>query len=443
MVIAHCAEAGMDEEARRQLLRRVEIVVAVASIAHMEDRSHFTWMPKPHGHDRVAHFLESGPISLDEVSTDGSGYSEAKWGFLTPYLGSETRFGFVSRDASEPGAEYDPDRVESNLKPLIALAQQDQISLDDVAVFPRLCICGAALCDDGEWLAEHLTGSNPHGRLAVASPQAAAMGLIVEAMRHAPITGANDVTDFIRFHPRIQESPLLEAARVQRWRGLALRQSAVKAWRQMWSQMSEWAANEGGFIEESRLADQLADRAPNQKVREFVDSLPPSTNSKGPLNAETDFSNEVEPALATLGAILLSGRRSSELHGEQLAGFAGATPDQLEELSPHWVARETDHWASQPMADFCRALVRTLLARSQRVALAKAQWNKLGEYVVPGRVLLREGLVEWRDREPAGDPPLRIAELMSIGHQLRMFEVDEAGLWYLAERGERLAGHLL
>jgi len=421
---------------------QAEVVMSLASIAHASHPDHPSWMPDPHGRDKLRTAWEQGPIDLGEVTGAGpSAYATDPWGFLNPYFGSEFRLGILGTPWTTPGPGFNEDRVRSALGQVLDLAEAWTIVTRPMAEeASHLCICAARQSADGEWLAARLAGdrSEPH---TVASTLAETMSLVARALTADEVSSEEGLADVIRFGELLDEdSSLSQSPVAHRWRGICLRQTAVLAWRELWFRLSVRAHEAGGFLPISELQDWFSDLAPTQSLGEFADSLPPTMARGKTLPAERQLAAALEDPMLSLAHVLLSARRAVELEGDQEWGYLGepSNLDRNQELSPLWVRHTIDRWRSRPLRDFCSFLVKVLLDRSQRVALDKAGYRN-GRYVLPARVLLRDGFVEWRDHEGAGAPPLRLERIVHIGRQVGLFEVSEMGTWRVGRLGHYIA----
>lgn len=442
LLMAEGADQGINGEEMRLLLRRSEVVMSLASIVHRDAPDHPHWIPAAHGAGQLMNAWERGPIDMDEVTGAGpTAYAKNGWGFLDPYIGSELRLGILGDPWRTPGSGFSDELVRPALKDVLRLAREwTTVTRAEAQDVSHLCICRARGSSDGEWLATRLVGDASKPK-QVAGTIAATMTLVARILDNEKVGSERELADAVRYSPLLAEDPVLEASAVaHRWRGIALRHAAVVAWRTLWDQISRRAHEDGGFIPISTLQDWLASFAPPQTVSEFLGGLPATMDGSQPTDAELQIENDLAHPLLAVAQVLLSGRRSAELHGDVEWGYLGEPDnnDRAQELSPLWVAHATERWSDRPMPDFCSYLVKLLLDRSQRVALDKAGYRR-GRYVLPARVLLRDGFVEWRDREGADAPPLRLERIVHIGRQVGLFANDDEGNWALGPRSGLIA----
>lgn len=444
LVMSETHRRQLDLASAQTLLRRAEVVMSLATIAHAGTSEHPTWMPDPHGAAQLRMAWDRGPVSMVEVTGGGpAAYTANPWGFRNPYVGAETRLGILDRSGLDTAGGYSDPDVRPPLSDALRLASEwESVSVEDAKAAGHLCICRSLASSDGAWLAARLTGDATLPD-KVAGTIAATMALVAEALLHGEIGSETDLADFIRFDPRVSSEPALARSPVAaRWRGVALRHLAVLAWRELWALLSDRAGESGGFLPVSELQDCLADVAPRLSVGAFLAGLPDSVHGTEPVNGEGGCAGQdlAEP-IVHLARILLSGRRAAELAGEVQFGYLGepGDRDRAQELAPLWVGHTSERWEGRQLPDFCSYLVKLLLDRSQRVALDKAGFRQ-GRFVLPARVLVRDGFVEWRDTEGAGNPPLRLERILHIGRQVGLFARDEGRRWTLGERGDLLAG---
>jgi hypothetical protein len=123
------------------------------------------------------------------------------------------------------------------------------------------------------------------------------------------------------------------------------------------------------------------------------------------------------------------------LTGEQLKTFAGR-PDH--ELTPAWFSALLHDERSSSIADFAARLVHLLVARSERVVLAKTKRRADGTLWFPGRLRsLDGGWLYKTGEEGRGSVNLRLDRLGNVLVGAGVFASDN-GLLSLTERGREL-----
>jgi hypothetical protein len=161
---------------------------------------------------------------------------------------------------------------------------------------------------------------------------------------------------------------------------------------------------------------------PDETVRQFRDSLPPSRTREGrPAPAELDPTiQNADPALGNLRILALGSQRARDLTGRELYGFQGRDPaDIYEQLAPTWLAERLDEWSDRSIRDLARWMTEVLLNRSQRLALAKARLTQDGTLRVPTRVHTRDEFVFRDSDEGTGAVSLRWDQLVVSLHRCK------------------------
>ena len=139
-----------DLDAALDLVRRCEVVVAAATMAH---GTHLTRIPLPHGYATVGPYIDNDqPIPIGKVSQPGA-YTQYQWGFAGTYQGSEVLLGILE-DGRPPGPGHHADNaaLREGFAGLFQLADAEILSIDDVRAASHLCMCSAPENADGPWL---------------------------------------------------------------------------------------------------------------------------------------------------------------------------------------------------------------------------------------------------------------------------------------------------
>ncbi|MBV7250536.1 MULTISPECIES: hypothetical protein [Streptomyces] len=217
------------------------------------------------------------------------------------------------------------------------------------------------------------------------------------------------------------------------WRGVALRNYSVGAWRRLWSWLVEHVE---GMITTEELADRLAEQLPPQTVDEFLASLPATQSTTGaPLPAELCLRGADAPLpLNELGVLAVGARRVDELSGRVRDAFLG---QRGIELGPEWVGWRLEEARSAPLRDTARRLVHDMVARSQRIALAKARRRPDGSLWLPTRLHERSGLLYRTSQEGRGDVGLRLDQLGTVLATCGVLHRCKQR-WSVTARGEEL-----
>lgn len=434
---------GMSDGDARALLRRVEVVFATVCRAHKATADHpADWTVDAHGNDYLRDRLAGGAVDLGQVAAVGSGtYAKAGWGFWGPYRGSEMTLTVLDTKGFVPGVGYDDAAVRGALGPVLDLARDaTTIGLDDVADLGDACLCQTRHGSDGGWLAGLFAGDiKAEGTTAWILGQT--MRMLATAMSTVPVSEEDDLARFVMFDSALLEHDRLAPYEVcRRWRGIVLRAESVNAWRFLWADLCAQLPVQGA-TPQSDLRDWLADAAPTGTVSQFFNNLPATMNSRGaPVPAERDPTLDTRPtSIRRLAVIMLGARRQQELTGAELLGFSGPAtrPEAVEELSPHWVHAQLQHWGDRPLRDFSAHLVDVMLNRSQRVALRKSSFNRrTGKFTIPARINVRDDLVFRLFNETPRRPSLRWTQLLSMGRQVGLFNRDTDGRWSTGDRAD-------
>ncbi|MBO3089495.1 hypothetical protein [Cellulomonas dongxiuzhuiae] len=448
-LVAHEAtRRDLDDTAARDLLRRSEVVYALACMAHRDSSEHVGEWPAPHGEDKLRSALESGAVDLTVAAGHGTGrYSNSSWGFLGAYRGSEMTLGILSTDSFRTGEAFDVAPVSSALRAVVDLASKaTAVSLADVAGLTDVCLCQARFSADGEWLARLFAG-RPHDLGTVAGVLGQTQQMIAAAIQTTPVENLEDLARFVMYDPQMLTHGHAGTGDVwRRWRGLRTRAESVHAWRLLWAHMCD-ALTATGAMTPALLAERLADEMPTGSLRAYVDDLPAVTDAGGqPLPAERDASvsgrADVDRWVAML---LLGGQRHHALNTgrdtPERRGFEGPAghPLGVEELSPHWVAAATRSWADRSVQDLAVHLAQVMVNRAHRVTMAKSRFRRSDQrFIMPVRVVLDDGLVYRVHGEVARPPSLRWAQLMSMSRQVGLLARDDNGAWTRGPRGALL-----
>ncbi len=414
LVAAHAEAGGLDASAARTLLRRAEVALATVSFAHHPEG--LEWLPRAHGVDAMAGRLRAGAVAVGEAEMPGKGgYVSNSWGFWGPYAGSEVALGVLGPGPMPvPGPRLDAVAVRDGLGGLLELAAEETLHVAELASFgDRLCVCAGGDSADGAWLADLMCGAGSEERGSRAETRRQTIRLLARVVGERPVAHfTRDVGRVFAFGDFLTTDPVtsgIDAAAA--WRGVVLRNHSVGAWRRLWSWL---VARVEGLTPVDELADRFADEMPRgMTVDAFLSSLPATRSTTGaPLPAELELrgSGEASP-LAELRVLAVGARRVDELDGRVRDAFLG---QRGVELGPEWVGRRLDEARPLQVRDVARRLTYDLVARSQRIALAKARRRSDGSLWLPTRLHERDGLLYRTSQEGRGDVGLRLDQLGSV-----------------------------
>jgi len=425
----------------QDLLRRAEVALATVSWAHGHGE---IGLPRAHGIDALAGWLQAGEVDVAAASRPGrDGYAMSPWGFWNPYVASEVTLGIVAAvKVPTPGERCDTAAVQAGLGELLELARRDRLNVGKLASLgASLCVCAGGQAPDGEWLARLLCAPETPNEVdkRVSSSRAAARRGTIRLLRrvvqtHPVAQFTQDIAPVIAFGDFATDDEVASSLTVTPlWQGVVLRNYAVGAWRRLWSWLVDQVT---GLTPAREVADRLADEMPVGTVAQFVDGLPATiTADRSLAPAELELRASDTPLPVTeLGVLAIGAQRTNELHGRVADAFLG---QRGVELGPEWMARRLDEAQAWPLRDFARQLVRDLLGRAQRVALAKARRRPDGSLWLPTRLHERGDLLFRTSREGRGDVGLRLDQLGTVlaGAGLLRFDDDR---WASTAAGEVL-----
>jgi hypothetical protein len=435
LVAAEAAQDGLPRDEAQDLLRRAEVALAAVSWAH--DHGDIG-LPRAHGLDALDRRLQSGGIDVAEAAQPGrGGYVRNSWGFWFPYSASEILLGVLApNDMPTPGAAGDAGAVRAGLGELLELAREPELIVDDLRHRPHLCVCAGGASEDGRWLARLLCADAASDRRSGAGTRRETIQLLTRLMQtHHVADVTADVSPLVAFGDFVTTDAVTSRLAVTAaWRGVVLRNYSVGAWRRLWSWLVEQVR---GLTPATAVADAFADALPDISVRTFLDQLPATATPSGaPAAAEQHLrASELPLPLRELSVLAVSAQRLPELDGRVRDAFLGDRRGV--DLAPEWTARRFGELADTSLRDFARQLTVDLLARAQRVALAKARRRDDGKLWLPTRLHERgERLFKTSD-EGRGDVGLRLDRLTTVlagaGVVARL-----GGMWQLTPSGEAL-----
>lgn len=423
-------ERALDTAACRTVLRRAEVALALASLAH--DR-----FPLAHGVDRVRALRDKG--KFDALTEPGQGsYSPRLWGFWSQYNGPSVALGTVQVQdrALRPGRLPCPDGVRQMFRPLLNTVASRDFPADEVAELSGLALEHSA-SPDLTALREPFTATengqhDPADWLGDDRTRRATLRLLTRAVQLVPgePTWAGAFRACIAYGA-IQSDPVLsaEADRAYSWRGVLLRHHSVGAWRRLWAGLVDHVIDLRGSATRNDLYDWISAEMPTTMVRKFVSDCPPLTDrGDNPLPAEEEVRDSRDSTAADLSILLLGGLRLGWLSGAARAAFLGdASRNRGQFLDPKWVSFRHQEHEAQPVAELARAFVDDMLAQSRRVALGKMQVGADGRMLMFTKLHERNGRYFAEHREGAGNVGLRIDQLGGVAEQLGLLQPDPGG----------------
>lgn len=435
LVWAEARRRGLDLDQARELIRRCEVVVAGVSAVHGPHD-----LPVAHGEDRVAPVLHDGG-SLDVAKLQQVGrYSSQSAGFTGAYRGAEARLGLLATDGSwydGPGKRFNEQLVRRSLDGLFELADKDDLTAADLLSTPHLCVCQVGETPAGRELRALLCAPEPSPAFRkLDDARSATARILGRILAQGPLVDAEaGFSASIRHGPLIAEDPVLASIPESCvWRGVALRNFTVSAWRRLWSLLVE-------HLDEPRpqheVAELLAADVEDITVRDLFESLPNSMDGDVVLDAEGEIrSRDTRAVHVEIALLALAARRVDELQGDTLRAFS---PREQEVLSPHWLKEYLGSRIDDPLPSVVRDLAGRLVDRAMRVALSKMETRADGSIWIPTRVKERDGILYRVSSEGWGNVGLRIGALSTVLAGAGVIESTEGG-WSLSPKGEALIG---
>ncbi|MEU3558580.1 hypothetical protein [Kitasatospora sp. NPDC006786] len=445
LVATEAEERALGNTETQELLRRCEVVLAAASHLHGEDHGLYG-LPQAHGEGRLRGLFTASAVEFAAaVRPAEGGYTRSKWGFLPPYQTSERELGILtavrgSAGRPAPGPRLDRSPVREGLEPVLDLARGEELRMADVEPYvEQLCVCRGGAQPDGRWLAELLCRAPEDGSDEVASRRRETVRLLTRVLDGHPSARPVEeaVGEFLALDPRMSEGGELAGyVCAADWRGLALRNYSVTAWRRLWSWLVGQAA-EG--VHQAEWADRFARAMPPGTVGEFWDALPTPGIGATPNSGTARFGStgsEIRPEEEF--AVLAQGARwAEELTGDTARAYNGPPNEHGQELHPRWFAAYLTDRRSLPLAECARELAVILLRRSARVALAKSRPAPDGRLRLPTKLQQRDSFLFTRGPEGTSRVILRLNRLAYVLAGCGVLTVD-AKSWRVTELGREL-----
>ena len=452
-VIAHAVDAGLDDTATADLLRRAEVAVAWASSHH---QSHLADLPVAHGRDALARHISGGTLNLRVASRQGQ-YSPRRLGFLeSAYSNPENIIGVMAA-GPRPGLRFDAKAQAAaggNLGWLLETARADELTEADGrdGAAAGWCVCSARLGDEGVWLRELFTANlpGPTAMRAEDKTRRHTLELLARSIAHQPAASAPapgvpesaaddfgaDPEDLLRqsllFSGPLEESPAAEGLVefAEHWRGLLLRHYTVTAWRRLWAAIVNTV--EGGEGRRGvEIGALIAAGCPDTSVGAFAARFETQQDGRLLPAEEQAWADDAGPA-GDIGVLVISARRTGEVGPTARAVLTG---NDRNELGPGWLANQVANESGRPLREWVAAVCELLLVRAQRIGLSKFRVSPVdGRAIVPAQVSERDGI--WRKVYEVGTTPLglRIASLATIAAGAGLLDHHD-GAWSVTAEG--------
>ncbi len=421
-VALHAHRAELDWDSTQQLLRKAEVIAALATMASPEDIDDVGY---PHGYGRLLPALEVSTFDLDELSAPGTGYSNNERGFLGVYLGSELETGMVDSATLQPGRRATSLELEGPLANLLDLAATSVLNSDQLRTAAvELSLARTAEAPDGTWLRQIICASNLDEPSVTDRTRRATTRILLRSIQNHPdLPPEGAFRHHVAFGDAITDDPVLvDHDESATWRGTLLRSYSANAWRQLWA----WLVNQiDDLTPPETLADWLADALPDGTVGDFIDDVPDTQAGSTSLPAESaiDGRRDLNTATRALQVLVAGARRTQELDEPTLKAFVGPRRTMLD---PIWVHDRLEANQHQPLRDFATDLTWDLLDRADRVSLRKSRLVG-GQLRIPTRLREKRGLYWMDGTEGSGPVGLRIPQLARILTTIGVIENTETG----------------
>jgi hypothetical protein len=394
-------ERGLNDADADAFVRRCEVVVAAASLAHAQTADgHRRRVPAAHGEDRIPRFIDNGELDVAAAASAG-GYSQG--GFAGTYAAPDRTIGLL-RGAWPPrrGPRADLTPLREGLGPVLQLAREPTLSAAALADSVPLCPCLAADSPDGQWLRRVIFEEAERDSETDRNRQITAL-MLLEALGDGPHADPEQTFRLSHGFGTPIEGDTLEASVRRAWRAAILRNYSVSAWRHLWRWLSEQLA--GDALTARELADTLAGAVGSGRVDTLVADLPVRVDADGllPVEEQLRATDEDVPTRA-LRQLALGAQRLQDLDAETRHAYLGRDRD---DLGPSWVEHQLAEHADGALADLARELVDTMLRRARRVALSKMRLGDDLRPYVPTRLRDRDGLLSMVGTEADAEVSLR------------------------------------
>ncbi|MFE7558638.1 hypothetical protein [Kitasatospora sp. NPDC057500] len=438
LVAAEAEAQGLGNAGTQELLRRCEVVLAAASHLHREDHGLYGF-PQAHGEARLRGLFTAPTVEFAAaIRPANGGYTRSNWGFLPPYQTSERELGILvsvrgSAGRPGPGPRLDRRAVRAGLGPVLELARGAELRMADVEPHvEQLCVCQGGAQPDGRWLAELLCLAPEDGSDESGSQRRETVRLLTRVLDGHPSDRPVEeaVGEFLALDPRMADGGALAGyVCAADWRGLALRNYSVTAWRRLWS----WLVGQASAgVHQAEWADRFARAMPPGTVGEFWDALPAPAAGAGFGIAGREIRPEEELAVLAQGA-----RWAEELTGDTALAFNGPPGEYEQELHPRWFAAYLADRRDLSLAECARELAVILLRRSARVALAKSRSTSDGRLQLPTKLQQRDTFLFTRGPEGTSRVILRLNRLAYVLAGCGVLTVD-AQSWRVTDLGREL-----
>lgn len=435
-VFAEAKNHGLDGDATRRLLRRAEVVVGAASLAHQSSGRHEGFRGV-HGSDRLSSHLGAGTIDLDALAAD-RGYVQASWGFWGPYVAPEYGLGLLAsgeRNSTVPGPHADLDALSSGFNGLWDLTQRSSLSVDDLNASAHVCICQGGSAVDGALLRRLLMPESAEAMHAGdRRSQTLRMLLRLTDLLGRVENPERELAHALVYGDHRDDTVISAFEATPAWTGVILRNELVAGWRNLWAFLVECI---DGFMAIDDLGAALADGLPSGTVGDFAKTLPRGFDADGAVvdgHRALDVGT-IGRASFLMARLFISASRHGRLESRTQAYLQADRDERFQQLTPEWTQQRIQEWTDRPLRDFALWLTHQLVARAERVALAKASFERrTGRFKIPTRVFVRDGHIFRDSHEGGGGVALRWGSAFQIMAGVGLVEYRDRN-WHVTDLG--------
>lgn len=429
---ADAARRDLNREDADDFVRRCEVVLAAVSLLHSD--AHRRRIPDAHGESRIPYFSDEESVDLAGAAKLVTGMS--KGGFAGTYEAPERTIGLLEgRDPPIPGNRMDLGPLMEGLGDVLILAKRDRVSWDELAGAIHLCPCQAAESSDGKWLRRTLFEEVRVDHSSDINRRTTGL-MLLEALEAGPVT---DVEAAFRIRHGFSPQDLsrdFETQTRRGWQAAILRNYSVSAWRDIWYWMSTLLCREE--LTASELAGRLATSLGQERVGEFIESIPDRIDSDGLVPLEERFRETGDRSpRASLRQLFLGAMRLKDIDDETRRGYVGT---ERKDLGPEWVLRQMEDHRSSSLSHLAHSLTQTLLDRARRVTYSKMELRPEGPYV-PTRLREREGVMWMETEEANAEVSLRGSTLAQVMAALGALDRTDSG-YVLTTLGRTMKDHI-
>jgi hypothetical protein len=353
-------------------------------------------------------------------------------------VGPEYTLGLLETDDRKktvPGPSANLAALRSGFDGLFDLTSRSTLSVDDLKTASNLCICQGRKSADGALMRNLLVPVSPKSMHAAdRRSQSLRLLLRLTDLKGGVERPESELQKALVYGPEREDQVVAGLDAAAAWTGVVLRNEMVAGWRNLWAYLVDAI---DGFMAIDTLGESFADHLPDGTVGGFVANLPDGFGPGGELvdaRATLDQESMGRPA-HMLARLIISANRYGRLEDRAQAYFQADRDERFQQLTPEWTQQRIAEWANRPLRDLAMWLTHQLVARAERIALAKASFDrKAGRFKVPTRVFVREGHIFRDSAESGGGVALRWGSAFQIMAGVGLVEYAD-GRWQVTTQG--------